>query len=200
MSKRGKGTAAAIGFRVKTGRATAIVVAGTVAAPQILRRVAVQLCDPAFPESFQPYHAALELPEPEGAAVLKRATAAVQALATRAIADLAEPLRDSGLRLRGIGLVVASDHDPGPLGHSHVRAHALEGRLFWKVMEHGSDSLGLPHLYILERDAFEAATVALGRKPDDLKRIVMEMGRAVGRPWSAEEKTATLAAWMALAG
>jgi len=200
MSDRQKGLAAAIGFRVKTGRATGIIVAGTGALPQVLRRASVNLRDPKLPESFQPYHAALELPESEGAAVVQRATAAIQALATRAIGDLAKELHASGHRLSGIGLVVATDKDPGPLGRSHIRAHALEGRLFWKAMEQGADALGLPHLYILERDAFEAASVVLGRKPADLKSAVNEMGRTVGRPWSAEEKTATLAAWMALSG
>ena len=40
----------------------------------------------------------------------------------------------------------------------------------------------------------------LGKTPDAIKLAVTEMGRAVGKPWSAEEKTAAAAAWIVLAG
>ncbi|MGH7947716.1 MAG: hypothetical protein ACREQF_00620 [Candidatus Binataceae bacterium] len=40
---------------------------------------------------------------------------------------------------------------------------------------------------------------ALGRREGHLKAIVAELGRAVGRPWGGEQKTATVVAWTMLA-
>ncbi len=175
-----------------------MLLAGPVSVPSVLARQPVQLWDPNVPESHQPYHAALDLPEKEGAEVVRRASRAVQAVAIRALRELAEKVREAGHKLTGIGLVVGSDSDPEKLTNAHVRAHALEGRLFRQVLEEGADTLGVPCLVVLERDAFAKGAAALGRKPDELKRRVMELGRSVGPPWGVEEKTAFIAAWMAL--
>ena len=75
MTQRTIESAATIGFRVKTGRAIAAVVAGPVLSPRLLERREVQLWDPALPETRAPYHAALELAEAaaEGPAVSSHA-------------------------------------------------------------------------------------------------------------------------------
>jgi len=192
--------AATIGFRVRTGRATAVLMSGSAAAPFILERRAVQLCDPTVPESRQPYHAALELSAAVGTRVVRRATRAVHAVATRTVRELADALRAAGHRLTAVGLVIGSDTDPPTLHNAHMRAHALEGRLFWKALEAAAERLEVPYLTLVEHCAFAAGAAALGRTPEELQRVVTELGRAVGRPWGAEEKTAALAAWMALAG
>lgn len=189
---------AAIGFRVKTGRATAVVLAGPTAAPRVLTRRAVDMTDPDVPESGQPYHAELELPAEEGAAVVRRATQAVRSVALRAVRALVKELRDGGHDLRGIGLVVGSDTDPTKLNNAHVRAHALEGRLFREVLEAGAQACALPCLVLVERDAYARAATPLRRSADDVKRIVAALGAALPGPWRAEEKMAAVAAWLAL--
>jgi hypothetical protein len=98
-----------------------------------------------------------------------------------------------------VGLVVGSDTDPTKLANPHVRAHASEGRLFREVLEEAAAACELPCLVLVERDAYEAAAQDLHRRPDALQRTVAELGRAVPGPWRAEEKTAALAAWLALA-
>lgn len=65
MAHRRKKIAAAIGFRVKTGRAIAVLLVGPIEAPRVLDRRTVELCAATVPWSRQPYHAALELPEKE---------------------------------------------------------------------------------------------------------------------------------------
>ena len=199
MSDGVKAVSVAIGLRVKTGRATAILLAGPVDAPTVSGRRAIQLWDPAIPESHQPYHAELELPPEKSAAVVKRAIAAVESLALTAMKDLATEVRRSGQNLRGVGLVVGSDTDPRRIGNPHVRAHALEGKLFRDVLETAARELTLPCVVVVEREAFDKAAAALGRKPAALKRIVSDYRRSAGAPWGGEEKTATVAAWMALA-
>jgi hypothetical protein len=173
-------------------------VGGPRSQPHALERRSIELWDPEVPDSKQPYHAALELRADEGARVVEAACRAVQNVATRALRALLADLRQKGHEPRGIGLVVGSDADPEKLANPHIRAHALEGRLFWRVLEVAAGALGLPCLAVTERDLFSKGAAALGRPADELKRIATDLGRPVGRPWGAEEKTAVLAAWMAL--
>jgi len=198
MSQRPVDSPATIGFRVKTGRATAVLLAGPIHLPRLLERRDVQLWDPDLPETREPYHAALELTEEAGAKIVGRARDAVQAIANRALRDLENKLRAGGFKLHGVGLVVGSDRDPGRLGNPHIRAHASEGRLFREVLEAGAAACGARSMILVESQAYAKASTLLGRSPDDLKEAIAQLGRAAGRPWGAEEKMATLAAWFAL--
>jgi hypothetical protein len=194
-----KGERAGLGFRVKTGRAIAVALAGPPDAPRLVARREVSLVDPALPESKFPYHAALELSEAKGEAFLRRARKGVEAVAVRAVAELARELRGEGLTPCGVGLAVASDTDPATLGNPHMRAHASEGRFFREVVAAGADAAGLPWLVVLERNVLAEAAAAARKKPDALRDALAEFGRAAGKPWRADEKTAALSAWLALA-
>lgn len=196
---RGARTAdAAVGLRVKTARAVAVIVTGSVEAPHVVAREVLQLWDPEVPDSRQPYHAALGLPEPKATEVVRRARAAVEAASARAAQRLGETLEQAGYRLCGVGLVVGSDRDPTKLGNPHVRAHAREGRLYADVLGEAMAGLGAPHLVLVEREAWKEAGTRLGRPAETLKRAVAELGRALGPPWRADEKSAAVAAWVAL--
>jgi hypothetical protein len=48
---------AALGFRVKSGWATTVLVGGSIESPQILDRRIIELCGAAIPKSRQPRHA-----------------------------------------------------------------------------------------------------------------------------------------------
>jgi hypothetical protein len=191
---------AAIGLRVKTGRAIAVLLAGSAAEPRIVSRREIALADPALPETRFPYHAALELSEREGAAVVDRLRKRIEAVAAAGVAELAAELRAAKLRPAGVGLVVSSDADPAKLGNPHVRAHASEGRLFREVLEQGARAARLPSLVLLEREALGRARGALGRSEAKLRETLAQLGKQVGRPWRADEKAAALAAWIALSG
>jgi len=67
--KKTKATPAALGFRVKSGWAMAVLLAYADNFPTLIRCVPALLSDPQFPATKQPYHAALELP-PEMRAML----------------------------------------------------------------------------------------------------------------------------------
>jgi hypothetical protein len=201
MDRDSPGTeAAAIGLRVKTARAVAVLLAGPLAEPRLVARRELPLADPALPETRFPYHAALELPEGEGAAVVARARRAIEKIATAAVAGLAAELRGAKLRPLGVGLAVSSDADPARLANPHVRAHAAEGRLFREVLELGARGAGLPSLLLLEREALSRACAALHRPEASLRSALAELGRTAGPPWRADEKAACLAAWVALRG
>src|SRR3989475_807242 len=65
----------AVGFRVKSGWAAAIVLSGPSSSPSVLHARRIELCDPAVPESRQPFHAVDDAQgdlEPNEAQIKKR--------------------------------------------------------------------------------------------------------------------------------
>ena len=191
---------AAIGFRVHTGWATAVLVSGTRVSPRVVDRRRVELFDPAVPDSRAPYHGALGLPEAEGGVRVRRACDAARAVAVRVVREIVEKLRADGCRVVGVGLVVGSIRDPAKLGNPHVRAHAAEGQLYREVLEAGAEACGASARTFVERDLYTQASKALGRSAPEVKQIAASLGESLGPPWRAEEKTAAVAAWALLAG
>ncbi len=130
MASKDKSSHLAIGFRVKTGRATAVVMAGPASAPRVLSRRSLQLWDPAIPESHQPWHADFELPPDESARIVPMALKAVERVALSALRDLVDEVRTAHGAIVGIALVAGSSTDPESIHNPHMRAHAREGQLF----------------------------------------------------------------------
>jgi hypothetical protein len=95
--------------------------------------------------------------------------------------------------------VVGSLIDPAAVANPHIRAHALEGRLFRTILEDALRSAKLACAMILERETYLKAAAALGRTEDQVKRTVSALGRSAGGPWRADEKLAAAAAWLRLA-
>ena len=190
----------AMGFRVKSGWACAVLLAGPAAAPKVVDRRKVQLADPEVPGSVQPYHAALELHAARGAKEAARLVKVVERFAHRSVVELLQHYRDGGHRIVGIGIVVGSVVDPATIPNDHIRAHAEEGRLFRVVLEDAVRKCGLATTVTVEKQLLAKASKALNRPELRLKEDVTALGRGLGGGWRAEEKAATLAAWMALRG
>jgi hypothetical protein len=189
---------AALGFRVKSGRAVAVLLAGSVQSPRVLDRREIDLCDPAVAASRQPYHAAMGTLQTDEAKVARLREIVARA-AQRSVADLMKAYRAAGHEVRSAGLVVGSEIDPAKITNPHIRAHALEGQLFRTVLEDALRSFSVSCLVLVERTVYSQAAGALRRTEQELKSSVAQLGRGLGGPWRADEKTASLAAWLALA-
>jgi hypothetical protein len=188
----------AIGIRVKTGWATVVLLGGDPRSPSAMDRQVIELCDPAIPESRQPWHAAEELPEAEGKKVIERLKKVVVRTTNQAIKKVITNYRDSGKEIRGVCLVVGSDIDPLALKNAHIRAHAFEGRLYRTAIEDALKSFGLSCSILVERNAYSKAAGILKRSEADLKRLIAGLGVSLKGPWRADEKMASLAAWTSL--
>ena len=189
---------AAVGFRVKSGRAVAVLVEGPASSPHVVERCDLPLADPNDPESRQPFHAGLDRPPQEGAAMVARLVQAVERFSSRSVEELLERYRSGGHRVVVAGIVVGSAGDPKTIKNDHIRAHAEEGRLFRVVIEDAARRLGLKPTVTVERQIFARAATILRRPERLLKSQVTALGRGLGGPWRAEEKAATVAAWMLL--
>ena len=94
-----QGNEVALGFRVKSGWAVAVLVAGPATAPKIVDLRRVQLADPSEQETIQPYHAGLELPKGQAAKVVAPLVERVERFADRSMAELFREYRERGHRI-----------------------------------------------------------------------------------------------------
>lgn len=189
---------AALGFRVKSGWALAVVLTGDPDNPRVADRSRVTLADPSVPESSQPYHEALESSGAQARAIVSRLVAIVEAHAARSVQELLERCAREGWRLTAAGLVVGSVVDPATIANDHIRAHAEEGGLFRRVLESALVGAGLAVSVTSEKKLYAAAVRVLTRPEGRLRTEIAVLGKPLGGPWRAEEKTAALAAWMVL--
>jgi hypothetical protein len=198
LGNKPEAQAAALGFRVKSGWAMAVLLAGPSTAPSLLRCQSVLLSDPKVPGSKQPYHAALELPEKEAAILVRKLEKVVGVAAMHSVADLFKQAGEAGYRVRGAAVVVGSLVDPASLHNEHIRAHGLEGQLFRTALEEALRSQSIPCTVLLEKTAYATAATALHKSTVQAKRIAANLGDSHDGAWRAEEKLAALAAWMSL--
>jgi len=198
LARTSKLIPAALGFRVKSGWAMAVLLSGSEGEPQLLICRSVLLSDPKIPQSKQPYHAALELPEKEGKLATRKLRQVVHGAAKKSVGTLLKEAVTLQCGVRGAALVVGSLVDPATLHNEHIRAHGLEGQLFRTVLEDAFRARKIPCKAFLEKGAYETGAGMLRRTAAQIKRAVAALGESHEGPWRAEEKLAALAAWMAL--
>ena len=198
----------AIGLRVKSGHAVAVILQGSVESPTPVARQVVELCDPAVAETRQPYHSGFGQAEADPKTIARRvkiieraASASVSGLAAKLGVDRLEHGRTGSSRRVECraALVTGSVIDPESVGNPHIRAHAYEGRLFRTVLEQALVAHGIRASVIVEKQLAEMARRRLARSDRAIKQRLSELGTAFGSPWRSDEKAAATAAWMALA-
>jgi hypothetical protein len=187
-----------IGLRAKTARAIAVVLSGPADSPQVLRREELSLVDPDLPATGQPYHEVMELPWEKAQVAVLASARAIEAVASKSLAQLVRGLQSDGLVVCGVGVVGALERNLERIGSAHVRAHAAEGLLFRSVLDKAAEKNGLERRTFEERKLLEQAASELGCRVAELAAQLAELGRATGPPWRADEKSAAAAAWLAL--
>ena len=132
---------------------------------------------------------------------LDRREHVVRCIAQQSLATLLVGYRQKGYRIKRAALAVGSQIDPSTVANPHIRAHALEGRLFRSAVAETLQDQEIRSEVLLERDAYACVAARLKQSRDDVKRAVQGLGRsalAKGGPWRAEQKLAALAALFAL--
>jgi hypothetical protein len=188
---------AALGFRVKSGWAAAVLLTGPARSPQLCDVQRIDLSDPRLPETRQPYHAAMGKLETDTTKINWRVSL-VRSIAQKSIAMLIATYRGNGYTISRAALVVGSQVDPDSIANSHIRAHAFEGQLFRSVLEETLQAFRVRTEILLERNAYAQGAAKLKESNDNVRRMIQNFGRAAQGPWRAEQKLAALAAWVAL--
>ncbi len=188
---------AALGFRVKSGWAAAVLLNGAARSPQLCDVQRIDLSDPRFPETRQPYHAAMGRLETDTKKINRRVDA-VRRITEKSIAKLLTGYLQQNFRIKRAALVVGSKIDPASVANPHIRAHAFEGRLFRSVLEKSLQTHRIRTDVLIERDAYREAIVILKQSNENVRRMIQNFGRDTQAPWRAEQKVAAVAAWLAL--
>jgi hypothetical protein len=191
----------ALGFRPHSGWAALVAVAAGERALEVLERRRLELVPPDEPWAKAPYHAAEDLDPAEAEDVVRRSVASARRVAKREVASVVRALRAQGHEVAACAVPLGSgmpDWTVGQILAVHMRMHKAEGELFRDVLLRAGNAAGLRVVGIPERELLARAAQVLRLSPSELAKRLAEAGRAVGPPWTKDQKDAALAAWVAL--
>jgi hypothetical protein len=198
-----KANSAALGFRAHSGWAAAVALGGSPRSPEVLDRRRITLVEPPSPGGVQPYHVARTMDLPKAEEFIQTVILAVERTALLTVRDFAGAINGMGHQITCCGIVLASGRRLPSLEatlRSHAMVHTAEGELYRAAIAKAAKNLNWRCVRVPERDLYKLAAKQLRIPEPNLKLRITEMGRGLGSPWSADEKCATLVAWLALAG
>jgi len=192
---------AAFGFKIHTGWAMLVAVAGKPAAIEILLRQRLELLpgDNSIPRFV--FHQAAGLPLPKASALVKRAETVSETCARIAIRTAVDALAASGTRVNACGVLPGSTIVPDNLTQvlkSHPLIHAAEGALFVRAIVSACQGVGMSIASIEERRLWPRAASVWAVSEPSLRKRINGLRTSLGPPWSADHKTAAAAALFAL--
>jgi hypothetical protein len=177
-----------------------VAVAGPVSNPQLLYRRRIELAD-HLPS--QPYHEAVKLHDlTAAAALIERAREDASARARAALSTAIAEMGRKGYDVRGAALLTSQARALPSLGAilmSHPLLHTAEGELFRSALARACEHHRLSVGQYPAGNVYDRVGRSLSLTPAALRTRVAAIGRSVGRPWTADQKTAFLAGWCLLA-
>jgi hypothetical protein len=197
MARRGKSAAAAIGVSVHTGWVVAVVASGTLDDPRVVLRRRFELLGQG--ERFL-FHAAAEVPIARAEALVEDRRRRVDGAARDAVDAAVAAARDAGESVAALA-AVGSARQLGELAQivsSHAMIHAAEGAFYTRAILEAARARGLRAEAVAAKELDQRAMSAFGTDGAALRARMAAIGKIVGRPWSADEKSAALAAWIAV--
>ena len=193
---------AALGFREHSGWAAAVALGGSLRSPEVIDRRRISLIEPDAPGGVQPYHVARTMNLRKAEEFIKDVIVAIDRRALVAVRDFAKAISNDQ-QVTCCGIVLASGRALPSLEatlRSHAMVHGAEGELYRAAIARAAKSLSFHCVRVPERDLYKLAAKQLHIPEPKLRLRITEMGRSQGSPWSADEKCATLVAWLALVG
>ena len=110
-------------------------------------------------------------------------------------------MRAAGEDPRAAGIIASSGRVGATLEAtlaSHALIHTADGNHFRDALARGCEALGLTVTRIPQKVLLEHASVTLKKSPQALAATLASLGRGLGAPWGADQKSATLLAWLLL--
>jgi HEAT repeat protein len=145
----------------------------------------------------QPYHAAEAMKVPQAEVFLRRTRQESAEKAEAAVKDAVGALSSEGYRVTWVAVLQGSGRPLPELGKilaAHPLIHTAEGVFFRDVLESACEACGLAVTGIKEREVLEECAAALRTPVEDLQARLAAMGKALGPPWTQDEKLAAAAA------
>jgi hypothetical protein len=193
---------AALGFRVHTGWAALVAVAGPASAPEILQRGRIEMIPGSTPEAPPfVYHAAAKLPLAAAERLVRASEEKARLKATEAIAAAVRDLAERGYRIVASGVIIGNRPVTAALETilgAHPLLHAAEGELFRQAIIDGSEACRVPVTCVRAGELYERGAQHLRVSEDRLRKRLTDAGRGAGKPWAQDQKESLLVALLAL--
>jgi len=193
---------AAIGIRAHSGWGAVVVISANRGAPVVIHRKRIAVTDPSVRGANQPYHFAKGQALAEAERYLADCSAISERLAFEALGGIVKDLQRSEHVAVGCAILLASGRTLPPVPRilaSHPLIHTAEGEFFRQVFWKASERLEIPVTGIRERELDQRAEEVFGERSIQLRQKIAALGDAVGPPWTADQKLASLAAVLVLA-
>lgn len=192
----------ALGLKSHSGWAVLVAVGDRGDACEIVERSRVELIE-AEDEAWakQPYHAAESAKPVKAREIVRRGTEGAQRAAIREVGAAVGRMRARSHEAVACAVLVPA---PMPAWSTeeilavHFRMHKAEGVLFPDALVRAAEACGLTPVVIAEKLLMERAERALLMPPDGLINMLTILGKSVGAPWGRDQKSAALAAMVAL--
>jgi hypothetical protein len=169
----------------------------------VILRERLEMTDAALAGSRQPYHALEGRPLPEARRELAHFQASATALAVEGLARFTTRARALGAEPESAGILDSAGRARATLEAilaSHALIHSADGEHFRAALAGACQELGLRVTRVRLCDLLPRAAAVLGEPEEELAAAVSALGRKVGPPWGADQKSAALLAWVLLAG
>jgi hypothetical protein len=188
---------AALGLKVRTGRAIVVALGGTIDAPEILVKTRIDVAT-TFEEGAL-FHMAQKLDVEAARAYVDEAEARFTAVARAQLTGIAAKL---DARVVAVALVAPPVKRLPPFEtilKAHPLIHAAEGELYRRVFARAAVPTGPEPTRVPAEELVARTAKAVGLTPAKLDVRLSVLGKASGKPWAADQKQAMLVAWLALA-
>jgi hypothetical protein len=200
-SNQSRAQKTALGFRVHSGWCAAVAVVESGGKPSVVSRQRMGIADEGIAGARQPYHAAENLKLEDARDLIQRCRDRTSELALGAVGAFCRELERQELTPIAAGVLIASERplpDLASILRSHALIHTAEGGFFRDAVIEAIRCYPLCVLAIRERGLPDKAAADLGIQLEQVQPLLAGIGRAIGPPWTQDEKLAALAAWIAL--
>ncbi len=199
-SERMSSTTAALGLRLHTGWAVAVIAGGDYEKPAVLvrRRIELMPAGDSIPRFV--FHSAAELPSEEAPTFVAAASSAIEQSATKAIVELVA-LKLGPFQVQSAAIASGSSAVPDDLSQilaSHPLIHSAEAALFENIVARACASCGLHVVRFKGRELWHQTARTLGVDEATLREQIANYRQRAGSPWGADQKDAAAAAFLAL--
>jgi hypothetical protein len=192
---------AALGFRLHTGWAALVAIAGVPGKFQVLLRRRIELLPRGDSVPRFVYHKAAELPQSEAVELVSRAEEASKESARTAVKEVLDQLGSLAVVVQAGGIPCSSRPVPIDLSavlRSHPMIHTAEGVLFQRAVTSACQVCGLAVISVREREVWPDAAASWRLKEEEMRQQVDSLRKSVGAPWGTDQKTAAAFALLAL--
>ncbi len=194
-------TPAALGFKLHTGWAALVAIAGKPGKFEVLLRTRIELLpgDQSIPRFV--YHKASELSLTEASDLVRRAKVAAGETASAAVKDAIKHLKSLGVAVQAAGIASSSRQLPSDLAvilNAHPLIHTAEGILFQQAAASACKINKLVLVSVRERDVWSDTAAVWAVSEARLRKDIDRLRQSIGAPWGADQKTAAVFALRAL--